>query len=88
MSERQLLEQLLNRYIGNILASFNPSFRLFSTSATKAVMDMFSPYLDAFTNPDTNKINTRAAGAYLKEETNKKIEEFMKRFEEESRNEL
>jgi hypothetical protein len=61
---------------------------MFSSTVTNSLMDMVEPYLNAFTNPDTNKINTKAAGAYLKEETNKKIEDFMKRFEEQSRNEL
>jgi hypothetical protein len=88
MSEKELLAQMLNRYIGNILGSFNPAFRMFSSTVTNSLMDMVEPYLNAFTNPDTNKINTKAAGAYLKEETNKKIEDFMKRFEEQSKNEL
>lgn len=86
MSEREILEQVLGRYIGNILSGINPAFRMFSSTVTKAAMDMIDPYLSAFTNPDTDKINTKAASAYLKEETNRKIEEFMKRFEAESGN--
>jgi ABC-type tungstate transport system permease subunit len=51
-------------------------------------MEFLEPYIAGFTNPDTEKINTKAATAFMKEETNKKIENFMKRFEESSRDEL
>jgi hypothetical protein len=88
MSEKQILEQILGRYVSNILGSFNPTFRMFSSSVTNSIMDMLDPYLNAFTNSDTNKINTKAAEAYMKEETNKKIEEFMKKFREQSKDEL
>lgn len=84
-SEKEILEQVVSRYVGNILSNFNPAFRMFSSTITRSVMDYIDPYLNAFTNPDTSKINTKAAGAYLKEETNRKIEEFMKRFEDESK---
>jgi hypothetical protein len=51
-------------------------------------MEFLEPYIAGFTNTDTDHINSKAATAYMKEETNKKIEDFMKRFEEESRNDL
>jgi hypothetical protein len=50
-------------------------------------MEYLEPYIAGFTNPDTDHINTKAATAFLKEETNRKIEDFMKRFESESKNE-
>jgi hypothetical protein len=83
-SEKEILRQFVQRTVGNLLGSFNPGFRMFASTLTNYVMDYIDPYLAAFTNPDTSKINTKAASAYLKEETNKKIEEFMKRFEDEA----
>jgi hypothetical protein len=61
---------------------------MFSGTLTSYTMEFLEPYIAGFTNPDTDHINSKAATAYMKEETNKKIEDFMKRFEEESRNDL
>lgn len=87
-SDKEILSQMLHRSINNIVNGINPTFRMFSGPITNYLMEWLEPYIDAFTNPDTNHVNTKAATAYMKEETNKKIEEFMKRFEEESRNGL
>jgi hypothetical protein len=59
---------------------------MFAPTVTKYLEELISPYVDAFMGVDSNKINTKAAGAFLKSETNKKIEEFMKQFESESKN--
>jgi hypothetical protein len=84
MTERDLLEQMIQRSINNTLNSLNPGLRMFSGTMTKYAMEFLEPYINGFTNPDTEKINTKAATAFMKEETNKKIEDFMKRFEKES----
>ena len=86
MSEKELLYQVLNREVANVLSSVSPAFKMFSPSVTKYIMTMFNDYIDAFIGID-NKINTEAAGEFVKEEVNKKVEEFMKRFES-KRNEL
>jgi hypothetical protein len=88
MGERELLEQMINRSINNTLCQINPNFRMFSGTLTKYAMEYLEPYITGFMNPDTNHINTKAATAYMKNETAKKIEDFMKNFEEESGNEL
>jgi hypothetical protein len=88
MDERILLEQMVQRSINNTLNSINPGLRMFSGTMTKYAMEFLEPYIAGFTNPDTEKINTRAATAFMKEETNKKIENFMKKFEESSKDEL
>jgi len=84
MSEGELLEQLLTREIGNILGQFGPAFRMLAPTVTTSLLSLVDPYITAFTSPDTGKINKKAASAYLKEETAKKIDEFLKRFEDES----
>jgi hypothetical protein len=61
---------------------------MFSGTMTKYAMEFLEPYISGFTNPDTERLNTKAATAFMKEETNKKIEDFMKRFENESGNDL
>jgi hypothetical protein len=86
IDEREILEQMIKRSINNALSNLNPGLRMFSGSLTNYAMDFLEPYISAFTNPNTNHLNTKAATAFVKEETNKKIEEFMKRFEEESNN--
>jgi ABC-type tungstate transport system permease subunit len=75
---------MINRSINNTLSSLNPSLRMFSGTLTNYAMEFLEPYISGFINPDTEKINTKAATAFMKEETNKKIEEFMKKFENES----
>jgi hypothetical protein len=77
---------LINREVGNILGQFGPAFRMFAPTVSNYIEGMISPYIDAFMGVDSQKINTKAAGAFLKSETNKKIEEFMKAFESESGN--
>lgn len=88
MTERDLLEQMIQRSINNTLNSLNPGLRMFSGTMTKYAMEFLEPYIAGFTNPDTDRINTKAATAFMKEETNKKIEDFMKKFEKESRDDL
>jgi hypothetical protein len=88
MGDRELLEQMIHRTISNSLNQISPNLRMFSGTLTKYTMNFLEPYIEGFMNPDTEHINTKAATVYMKEETNKKIEEFMKRFKEESGNDL
>jgi hypothetical protein len=87
MDERELLRQMIQRNINNVLNSFSPGLRMFSGNLTNYTMEFLEPYISGFTNPSTQHINTKAATAFLKDETNKKIEEFMKKFEDELGNE-
>jgi hypothetical protein len=86
MNDRELLRQMVQRSINNTLNSVSPGLRMFSGTLTNYTMEFLEPYITGFTNPDTEHINTKAATAFLKEETNRKIEDFMKRFESESEN--
>jgi hypothetical protein len=88
MTDRELLMQMINRSINNTLNVVNPGLRMFSGTLTNYAMEFLEPYIAGFTNPDTEKLNSKAATAFMKEETNKKIEDFMKRFEKESGHEL
>jgi hypothetical protein len=88
MNEREIIQQMLNRSINNTLMTINPGLRMFSGTLTNYAMEFIEPYIAGFVDPDTDKINTKAATAFMKEETNKKIEEFMKRFEKESHNDM
>jgi hypothetical protein len=88
MDDRELLRQMIQRSINNTLNSVNPGLRMFSGTLTNYAMEFLEPYISGFMNPDTEHINTKAATAYLKEETNKKIEDFMKRFESESEHDM
>lgn len=84
MGDRELLEQMIQRTINNALNQISPGLRMFSGTLTNYTMSFLEPYINGFMNPDTEHINTKAATLYMKEETNKKIEDFMKRFEKES----
>jgi hypothetical protein len=86
MDDRELIRQMVQRSINNTLNSISPGLRMFSGTLTNYAMEYLEPYISGFMSPDTSRINTKAATAYLKEETNKKIEDFMKRFEAESGN--
>jgi hypothetical protein len=87
MGDREILQQMINRSINNALNSLNPGLRMFSGTMTKYAMEFLEPYIDGFMNDDTGHINTPAATAFMKEETSKKIEDFMKKFESEKKNE-
>ena len=80
MTDKELLAQVIQRSIDNVLNAVNPTFRMFSPTLTNYAMSFLDPYINAFMNPGTEIINTDAAEAFLREETSRKIEEFMKRF--------
>lgn len=83
MTDKELLYQMMNRSISNALGNINPTFKMFSSTLTKYAINFIDPYVDAFMSPDSGEINTKAAAAYAKEEVNKKIEDFMKKFDSE-----
>jgi hypothetical protein len=80
MSEKEILYQMLSREISNILVGVNPAFGMFTNVATNYVINMIDPYVEAFLSAGSN-INTNAAGSFIKEEINTKVDEFMKKFE-------
>lgn len=78
---------MLSREISNILIGINPTFGMFTNVATNYVINMIDPYVDAFLS-NGSQINTKAAGSFIKQEINNKVDEFMKKFEAESNNDL
>jgi hypothetical protein len=59
---------------------------MFSGIASNYMIELIDPYIDAFLSPDDGRLNQKAAGAFLKKETNEKIDRFLKDFEEEHNN--
>ena len=84
MDDKELIYQFVGREVGNVLAAINPSLRMFTPMLMNTIKLYVDPYLDMFISPDTSKLNTKAAEGFLKEETGKRIEDFLKRFEAES----
>lgn len=82
MDEKQLLYQIISREIGNLLGSINPSFKFFAPMIMNYLEQLTSQYLDKFISPDDDKLNAKAVASFAKQETNKKIDEFLKKFEE------
>jgi hypothetical protein len=81
MTDKELLYQMLKREIGNLIESTIPQFRMFSGVASNYVIELIDPYVDAFLSQDDGTLNQKAAGTFLKQETNEKIEKFLKEFE-------
>jgi hypothetical protein len=81
MSDKDLVKQMLQREIGNLIESAAPQFRMFSGAVSEYVFEYIEPYVDAFLSPDDGSLNKKAATAYLKQETNEKIDKFLKEFE-------
>jgi hypothetical protein len=87
MTDKELLKQMLQREIVNLVENAAPQFKMFSGVAANFVFEYIEPYVDAFLSPDDGALNKRAAGAFLKQETNEKIDKFLKEFEEEQHKE-
>jgi hypothetical protein len=81
MSDKELLYQMLQREISNLIEGVAPQFRMFSPMAANYVLNIIDPYVNAFLSPDDGSLNQQAAGAFLKQETNEKIDKFLKEFE-------
>jgi hypothetical protein len=87
MTDKELLHQMLQREVVNLIESAAPQFRMFSGIASDYVFNFIEPYVDAFLSPDDGSLNKKAASAYLKQETNEKIDKFLKDFESKQREE-
>jgi hypothetical protein len=87
MNEKEILYQILSREISNILVGINPTFGMFTNVATNYVINMIDPYVDAFLSKGSG-INTQAAGSFIKEEINNRVDKFMQKFEAERNNDL
>jgi hypothetical protein len=81
MNEKEIIFQMLGREIDNIVAQFGPMASMFSGSIKKFIFEFLDPYLDAFMNPKTEKINTEAVKEFTKQEVSSKVNDFMKKFE-------
>jgi hypothetical protein len=78
---------MLQREVVNLIESAAPQFRMFSGIASDYVFNLIEPYVDAFLSPDDGSLNKKAASAFLKQETNEKIDKFLKDFESKQREE-
>jgi hypothetical protein len=87
MTDKELLHQMLQREVVNLIESAAPQFRMFSGIASDYVFNLIEPYVDAFLSPDDGSLNKKAASAFLKQETNEKIDKFLKDFESKQREE-
>jgi hypothetical protein len=81
MTDKELLYQMLGREINDIIGSAAPQLRMFSGVATNYLIELIDPYISAFLSPDDGKLNKDAAKEFLKQETNDKINKFLKDFE-------
>lgn len=79
MEEKEILYQILGRYIDNILGKFGGMATLFSQPIKNYIFKFLDPYVDAFYSPNQH-INSKAAEEFMKSEVNTKIEKFMKEF--------
>jgi hypothetical protein len=86
MTDKELLYQMLQREIGNLIDITAPQFKLFSGSASSYIINLIDPYVSAFLSPDDGTLNKAAAGEFLKQETNEKIDKFLKDFEDKQKN--
>lgn len=81
MEDKAILYQMLFREIDNLIGS-NQMLRLFSEPIKNWVVNYIDPYVNAFFM-GTNTLDSEVAGTFVKEEVNNKINEFIKKFEEE-----
>jgi hypothetical protein len=81
MNDKEILYQILEREIENSFGR-NQMLRLFIEPITNWVINYIDPYVNAFFM-GTDRLNSEVAGTFVKEEINTKINEFVKKFEEE-----
>jgi hypothetical protein len=81
MTDKELLYQMLQREVNSLIEGVFPQFKMFSGVATKYIIDIVDPYISAFLSPDDGSLNKKAASEFLKQETNEKINKFLKDFE-------
>lgn len=81
ITDRDILNQMIDRGVKNIIECYYPQFSFLSGYASNLLMDFIDPYLEVLTNGGS--FNTSIAKAYAKKEINDKIDDFIKTFEEE-----
>ena len=81
ITDRDILNQMIDRGVKNIIECYYPQFSFLSGYASKLLMDFIDPYLEVLTNGGS--FNTSIAKKYKKKEINDKIDDFIKTFEEE-----
>jgi hypothetical protein len=87
MTDKEILYQMLQREVNSLIEAALPQFKMFSGTATNYIIDLIDPYVSAFLSPDDGSLNKKAAGEFLKQETNEKINKFLKDFEEKQKKE-
>jgi hypothetical protein len=87
MTDKEILYQMLQREVNSLINAVLPQFKMFSGTATNYIIDIIDPYVSAFLSPDDGSLNKKAAGEFLKQETNEKINKFLKDFEEKQKKE-
>ena len=85
ITDRDILNQMIDRGVKNIIECYYPQFSFLSGYASNLLMDFIDPYLEVLTNGGT--FNTAGAKAYAKKEINDKIDDFIKTFEKERESE-
>ena len=81
MSDKEIIYQMIEREISNFMMKNVPGLQPFSKMLTNYAIKLVDPYVDAFLTGD-GELNLNAAEHYLKDETNRKIDEYMNRFKE------
>jgi hypothetical protein len=87
MTDKEILYQMLQREVNSLINAVLPQFKMFSGTAASYIIDIIDPYVSAFLSPDDGSLNKKAAGEFLKQETNEKINKFLKDFEEKQKKE-
>lgn len=84
MNDKQILYNIIERYIDNILLR-NPSFNMFSGPIKKWVINYIDPYVNLFIEDDALQVDM--ASSFVKQELTDKIDIFKKSFKESKKNE-
>lgn len=80
MNDKEIFYSVLGREIDNLL-SFNPATAMLSGVVKNWVFKYIDPYVSLFIEGE--RLNTKMATSFVKEEISAKIDNFKKRFEEE-----
>ena len=84
MNDKQILYNMIERYIDNILLR-NPSLNMFSGPIKKWVINYIDPYVNLFIEDDALQVDM--AGSFVEQELTDKIDIFKKSFKENKKNE-
>jgi hypothetical protein len=84
MNDKEILYSIIGREIDNLLSG-NPSLFMFRGAIKNWVFNYIEPYVNFFLEDE--KLNTKMAEAYIKDEASKKLAAFKAKFMEEQTNE-